>query len=179
MAKMEKWRKIKYDIRNFIDTTIKEGLPSFSDLIKQKKIDHDKTTTKFTLGGECIIPIEVGFTGMLLKNLGELESTFDVKKVIVDSASRIGGEQISFESSEGKRVLRLRSILASFGYGLPFISVGKDRIVVDLLSPPHSRFGFRWHVLEIQGFLSSICDSELRLTEQKGGHSKLKLVFSR
>ncbi|MDP7492212.1 MAG: hypothetical protein QGG26_04520 [Candidatus Undinarchaeales archaeon] len=168
-----------YDGRNFISTTSKERIPSITDLIKQKKVVHDKETSRFSLGGECIIPIEVGFTGMLLKNIEEQGAEFDVRMEIVDSARAIGKDQFPPRVPESTNLVKLRSILSSFGYGLPFISVKKDRVVIDLLNPPYSGFGFQWNILVIQGLLSSILDSSLNLEEVKEKRSSTVLHFSR
>ena len=129
--------------------------------------------------GTSGIPIEVGFTGMLLKNIEEQGAGFDVRMGIVDSARAIGKNQFPPDVPERTNIVKLRSVLSSFGYGVPFISVKKDRVVIDLLNPPYSGFGFHWHVLEIQGFLSSILDSSLDLEEVKEKRSSTVLHFSR
>ena len=116
---------------------------------------------------------------MLLKNIEEQGAEFDVRMEIVDSARAIGKDQFPPRVPESTNLVKLRSILSSFGYGLPFISVKKDRVVIDLLNPPYSGFGFQWNILVIQGLLSSILDSSLNLEEVKEKRSSTVLHFSR
>lgn len=110
------------------------NLSSFSDFLKFKIIKVDKER-KFEIYGKTLIPVEVGFPGVIARAYYRW-GLFDLyKKSFKNSIDEIIDVFIEKKSTLRENISRIRNIFSALGFGEVYFTIEKNKVSVRFLSP--------------------------------------------
>jgi hypothetical protein len=144
-----------YDLLNFPKKIISsENRKSFSDFLKFKKVIITDVG-KFSFNNLNIIPLEIGWTGLLYHHYSKIGHLDIFEESIVNSSKKIS--KIIFSNCKNtESLIILENLLCAFGWGIPYVKKIENKIIFKFLYPPQSKYGFTYHALVLKGFMEYI-----------------------
>lgn len=113
---------------------LNSGLSSFSDFLKFKIIQVDKER-KFDIYGKTLIPVEVGFPGVVARAYFRWGLLNLYKKSFKNSIDKMIHIFVKKSSSLEENITRIRNIFSALGWGESYFTIEKNKISVRFLSP--------------------------------------------
>ena len=154
---------------------------SYSDLIKFKKINFDKSGKIYFLEN-CISPAAPEFLGIIIKQYLDINKK-DILENGISNGSRKLAKQILLDKKEIKdKIKSFESLLSALGYGIPSIKKEKLEIKVSLANYPIDKNHELYYAYFIKGFLENIYDKKLKVIKLeeniKSNPMKMIIIYS-
>jgi len=185
----EKYKPVKEELQpskdyfrlNSLSNSIDKNLTSFSTLLKFNKIFLDKNE-KLHFLNKIIIPAEISWFEIIVKKYRERGIIKLLAKTTVESVEEIMLDLLQEHNKEEKRIKAIRNLLAGFGWGVVYINKRNKKVIVDIICPPYSRFGFSYQSFFMNGCINAVFKGGYKIEKiqyQKRPVSKLNLIFNR
>lgn len=137
---------------------------SFSDLIKFKKIEFDEKG-KYYFQDKVIGPSPQDLFGLIEYHYRKINRIDILEKAVVKSSLKLMNDLKKDILNKKEGMMILKTIISAFGLGVPYINQEKNKLILRLIHPPITKFGFHYNTLMIQGFLQSILSKKISFKE--------------
>jgi hypothetical protein len=153
----------KYNKLNFPENMrIPRNLNSFSDLINFKKIWMDNLG-KLCFRNKALATAEIGWVSMVSEHYKGIKEHTLFKEGIIEGSNKIAKEILKDVKSVKKRINTIISMLATFGWGIPYYKRERDKIVFSLVYAPFSKYDNLYQVYVINGYINYIFNKQFEL----------------
>jgi len=149
-----------YDKLNFPNQIDRTGnTDSFGNLLKFKIVRLDDSG-RFYFENKVISPTTADFLGLIVNHYLKIDKESVLKKGVIDGAEKLASDLLDKKTIN--KIGYLKTVLSSFGWGIPNVEKVNKKIILDLLYPPITEYGFLYQVFFINGFLNYIFKKEFK-----------------
>jgi hypothetical protein len=157
----------KYFEKNFRKPLeIPTNLPSFTNLLKFKKVTVSKKDHKFYLRKRTILTSEIGLPEIFFENYKNIGEEKLIKDSIIKNSRELFSSISKKEKTEKEKLKLLKNIISGFGWGLPIFQENSKKIYLNLKNPPQTKYGDTHLLLVIHGFLESIFSKKFKMRKK-------------
>ena len=153
----------EYEKIHFQKTKIKDkNLKSLKEMIQFRKIKI-KEMEKFYFDSKVIGVTEPILFKLIVYHFSKTKNSQLLKRSLIKSSEKLASDLFEKINSKKEKIMAIRNMLSSFGWGLPYHIKKEDKVIFYLVNPPIKGNSAFYLAFIINGYINYIYKKNFRL----------------